>query len=533
MVYDIKVELRPDIIPDVMAFLTHRISPKSLYSSPSNNLFTEFEAAEKIRSIMLERKNTCVFGFNNISFDDEITRHTNFRNLLDPYEHEWKQGNHRSDVYMLLMLTRLYSESSINWHKNEDSTVSLKLEDTCKANGITHGASHDAVNDVLDTLALAKLIKDRRPELFARFKQMSDKRYIQGLLQNQRVLVSTGKFTPKAQYNTTLILPLSADSVNKNRYYGVDLTKDLSFLLNCTPDELAYEMFTKNSDKTYAPIDTGVHTVTANKIPILTTPSPRDGEPSDAGYRKVAIKAGLDYDMIKRNEELVRENFLKLKSKVLAANGSPPQEKVHDVFVSLYSGKFDSDAAKSLKQRQRLIPSNGDGKNYLMSETIVDKFRSFREDVGTHAELILRAKWNNNFRTLLNKNNIGKIDPNELIAYRDYLKKALFDSNSGLGITIDEYHAKVGEARVERDLTEDDFKIIDELNDHVKRVVALYEFIVSKCEPLQERANQLRRQRPDDYDRCFSQPFKGSTFDSINKVNEEKENNSNYSNNRY
>jgi len=516
-IHEFKVLLRPDIIPSPEAFMVHKLNPRELYGEPNQNLLSEYDAAKRMRDIFLRTGNTCMAGFNNISFDDEMVRHTNFRNLLDPYEHEWKQGNHRTDVYMLLMLTRLYGESLLSWHKRDDGEISLKLEDSCKANGITHGASHDAKNDVLDTIALAKLIKDRNPSMYAKFKQMSDKNYIKGLMANQQTLVLTSRYIPKSQYSTTMIAPISADPVNKNRYYAVDLTKDLSFLLNGSAEDIMYEVFTKNTDKTHAPIETGIQTVTANKIPILTTPNPKEGEPSDAGYRKVAEKSGIDYDRVRQNEELVRKFFPQIKSKISQVFNQPPQSTVNDVFVSLYTGSFLTDSEKSLRERQRLVSSNGGKGTYLTEEPIVDKFKAFKENMDVHAEIMLRTKWNTSFRELLSKSNMERIDPNELIVYRNYLKKALFDDASGLGITVDEYHQRVGKIRVEWDLDENDFKALDALNDHVDRVVALYEFIDGKCAMLMDKAKLMREQRPEDYDKCFNSTFTQSTFSHENK----------------
>ena len=41
---------------------------------------------------------TCIVGYNSIAFDDEFTRHTLFRNFIDPYAWHWKNGNTRWDI---------------------------------------------------------------------------------------------------------------------------------------------------------------------------------------------------------------------------------------------------------------------------------------------------------------------------------------------------------------------------------------------------------------------------------------------------
>lgn len=33
---------------------------------------------------------TCVAGYNSLRFDDEVSRHLFYRNLLDPYAREWQ-----------------------------------------------------------------------------------------------------------------------------------------------------------------------------------------------------------------------------------------------------------------------------------------------------------------------------------------------------------------------------------------------------------------------------------------------------------
>ena len=45
---------------------------------------------------------TCGVGYNSLRFDDEVTRHTLYRNFYDPYGREWQHGNSRWDVIDLV-----------------------------------------------------------------------------------------------------------------------------------------------------------------------------------------------------------------------------------------------------------------------------------------------------------------------------------------------------------------------------------------------------------------------------------------------
>jgi len=55
----------------------------------------------------LASANSCIVGYNNLRFDDGFTRHLFYRNFLDPYAHEWQQGNSRWDLIDLVRMTAL------------------------------------------------------------------------------------------------------------------------------------------------------------------------------------------------------------------------------------------------------------------------------------------------------------------------------------------------------------------------------------------------------------------------------------------
>jgi len=60
--------------------------------------------------------NTCIVGYNSISFDDEFTRHTLYRNFIDPYAWHWQNGNTRWDILDVVRLCyALKQDSSLKW----------------------------------------------------------------------------------------------------------------------------------------------------------------------------------------------------------------------------------------------------------------------------------------------------------------------------------------------------------------------------------------------------------------------------------
>ena len=58
---------------------------------------------------------TCVVGYNSLSFDDEFVRQTLFRNLRDPYAREWQGGNSRWDILGLMRMAYALRPDGIHW----------------------------------------------------------------------------------------------------------------------------------------------------------------------------------------------------------------------------------------------------------------------------------------------------------------------------------------------------------------------------------------------------------------------------------
>ncbi|SMC46350.1 Exodeoxyribonuclease I subunit C [Desulfocicer vacuolatum DSM 3385] len=149
------VQLRPDVVPSPGAFITHRLSPASLMKG-----VCEYDAALAIHRI-INAPGTISLGYNTLGFDDEFLRFTFYRNLLDPYTHQYANGCFRMDILPLAVLYRLFVPLDIHWPEN-DGKPSMKLELISKENAlVTSGRAHDAMVDVEATLALAQRLFTR------------------------------------------------------------------------------------------------------------------------------------------------------------------------------------------------------------------------------------------------------------------------------------------------------------------------------------------------------------------------------------
>lgn len=106
--------------------------------------------------------NTCNAGYNSLSYDDEMTRFGFFRSLIPVYDREWKNGCSRWDLYPVTAAFYAKFPEAIQWPKI-DGVISLKLENIAKANNITQDSAHNAVDDVMALISLAKTLKDICP----------------------------------------------------------------------------------------------------------------------------------------------------------------------------------------------------------------------------------------------------------------------------------------------------------------------------------------------------------------------------------
>ena len=161
-------------------------------------------------------------------FDDEVTRHGLYRNLLDPYAREWRNGNSRWDLIDLMRACRALRPDGIVWPDHEDGRPSFRLEDLSAANGLEHASVHDALSDVQATIALGKLIKRHQPRLWAYYYGLRRKRTVQGQLDipaMKPVLHVSGMYGHENGF-TTLGAPVCEHPTNPNGVLMFDLRHD-------------------------------------------------------------------------------------------------------------------------------------------------------------------------------------------------------------------------------------------------------------------------------------------------------------------
>ncbi|MCW5197079.1 exodeoxyribonuclease I [Buchnera aphidicola] len=218
-----------DYLPNPESVLITGITPQYAIKKGLN----EFYFARKIYSI-LNTKFICVIGYNNIVFDDEITRNIFYRNFFDPYSWSWKNYNSRWDLINVVRACYLLRPEGIVWPKNKLGFVSFKLHDLTRSNHINHYDVHNAASDVLATVSLAKLVKLKQPKLFNylfKYRLKDNLKLLINKVQWQPLVYISGIFG-NIRNNMTCIVPIFWNIKNFNMLVFFDLYMDSHSLVD-------------------------------------------------------------------------------------------------------------------------------------------------------------------------------------------------------------------------------------------------------------------------------------------------------------
>ncbi|WP_318837363.1 MULTISPECIES: exodeoxyribonuclease I [unclassified Providencia] len=335
-----------DYLPQPEAVMITGITPQVALSQGVN----EAEFAKRIHAAF-SVPNTCIMGYNNIRFDDEVTRNIFYRNFYDPYAYSWQQGNSRWDLLDTLRACFALRPEGLQWPENEDGLPSMRLEHLTKANGVAHENAHDAMSDVLATINMAKLLKAAQPRMFDYFYQLRNKNKISQLIDIVEItpLVHvSGMFGALRSY-VSLVAPLAWHPDNKNAVIMCDLSADISPLVELDVQQLRTRLYTPKAELAGAsPVP--VKLVHINKCPILApekTLRPEDAE-----------RTGVDRDLCMRNLETLRKNP-EIRNKLIELFSEPQVfTESDDVDTQIYNGFFSPSDRSTMDIIRETSPQN-------------------------------------------------------------------------------------------------------------------------------------------------------------------------------
>lgn len=292
---------------------------------------------EFIRRVLeqLGRPGTCGVGYNSLRFDDELTRHTAWRNFHDPYAREWQNGCSRWDIIDMVRLTYALRPQGIEWPRRPDGAPSFRLEDLAAANNLEQARAHDALSDVHATIALARLIRDKQPRLYDFVVENRDKNSARAMLNlntHEPVVHVSSRF-PADLGCLSLVMPLIAHPRNKNAVLVCDLRADPSSWLELSAQDLAERIFTPRADLPDDVDRAAIKAVHVNRCPVLA--------PVKTLSEAQAERLSLDLEQCRQHWKLLNQRLAELApvlAEVFADNEfdalSDPEQNLYGGFVS-------------------------------------------------------------------------------------------------------------------------------------------------------------------------------------------------------
>lgn len=344
-----------DYLPEPIACLLTGITPQQTLQHG----ITENEFISNIND-KFSQENTCVVGYNSIRFDDEVTRFTLYRNFLDPYQREWKNGCSRWDIIDLVRACYALRPEGINWPVDENDVPSFRLELLTKENGLAHDQAHDAMSDVYATIAIAKLIQQKQPKLYDYCFNLRNKNSVLNALKlgSFTPLIHVSGMFPALQGCISYVLPITNHPTNKNAVIVVDLGKDLSSLETLTVEEIRNYLYTPAKDLPEGVTRPAIKLIHINKCPIVA--------PAKTLSEQRADELGIDRLQCRKSLDFIKTQVSLAEKLQLVFSEERDFENKQTAEEMLYSGGFFSNKDKALINKiaesdiATLVPDNYD-----------------------------------------------------------------------------------------------------------------------------------------------------------------------------
>lgn len=428
-----------DVLPVPEACLITGITPQLA----AERGVTEAEFIARIHDQFLV-PGTCVAGYNNIRFDDEVTRNCLYRNLFDPYEREWRNGNSRWDIIDMLRLTRALRPEGIEWPTDDSGRPSLRLDALTVANGIQHENAHDALADVWATIAIARLVRERQPKLFNFVFSNRGKREAFELLRfgaMQPVLHVSEKFAAE-RHCIAVVVALVKHPRNPNGIVVYDLSVDPTPLVTLSAEELRERLFTPVAKLPPGVERVPLKTVHVNKCPVIAPLSAL--RPEDAERLQIDLsRCNRHLDLLKREWTLAKKI-----QEVMEFNGV--EMVMDDPDLMLYDGFIGDADRATLKWLRGLSPDELSRAQPIFKDARLP-------------ELVFRYRARNFSETL---------SAEEAARWEAYRIRRLTVQGCGGSIVLSEYQARIDALEISPGLSAKDLEILASLRRYAQEIIS-------------------------------------------------------------
>ena len=300
--YEGRCKLSPGIVPEAMALLVNKTTPKILKET---NL-SHYQMIRQLVDKFKKWKNSTFIGYNSINFDEEFLRRTLFKHLEYPYLTN-TNGSERGDLFSLARACHLYYPDCIKTPISNKNNPVFKLEKLAPMNDIKHDEAHSAIGDVLATIEIAKLLNKKASNVWKASLMTTNKDKSFQLIKDEQLFCTDFFYYGKS-------IPFVLTFVCQHPQWGYpmcfDLKVDPTYYFSLSIKDLRKELNKKPKV---------IRTIKHKKHPIIMNPS--YGMNFD-NYKQLGIKK------LKERAKLVRKNkgFAKKVATILDEDATERQE---------------------------------------------------------------------------------------------------------------------------------------------------------------------------------------------------------------
>ena len=378
----------------------------------------EWDFAQQIHQHM-SVAGTCSVGYNSIRFDDECTRYLFYRNLLDPYAREWKNGNSRWDLLDVVRMTKALRPEGIEWPTHDDGSPSFKLEQLTAANGLSHDNAHDAVSDVLATIALAKLIKEKQPKLFDYAFKLRSKHEVRKHIdvENRTPHLHFSGKIPAVEHCLGVEVPLMIHPDRNNEAIVIDIREDPTWLLDHDANTLRQWLYSKTEDLPEGARRPPLKTIHLNRSPMIAPMALLDAD--------TAQRLNLDRKVLQQHQQFVEQQPVLRELALDVFTDGHERATPEDPEHALYAGFID------------------DHDRNILNRMVADKIKKDRWLDEAHA--LHDDRLPPLIENVLARNFPEIMTNEQLSAWKQQRKAILSNTNSGQSLTVQQALLKIDE----------------------------------------------------------------------------------------
>ena len=281
--FNIRCRLLPHIIPSPKALLITQVTP-AILTDPE--LPSHYTMIRQIRDTLLAWSPATFIGFNSMSFDEALLRQALFQTLHPAYLTN-TNGNARSDVLRMAHAVSVYAPDAMVVPTDDQGRQVFRLDRLAPANGYDHGDAHEAMADIEATIFMARLIRNRAPDIWTAMDRATTKNAVIANVETEALFTLTENYFGRNY--SWLVTPCGQNPNDAGQLSVFDLAFDPDDYRRLSADDLVTVLNAKRKV---------IRSLRANRQPIMMpADAAPDGTaalqiPPDERLRRVEIIQG-------------------------------------------------------------------------------------------------------------------------------------------------------------------------------------------------------------------------------------------------